>query len=412
MRVGIVSEYYDPEGGSAVVPGFIARALVARGMQVDVLTGYPNYPRGRVFDGYRQRPHAIEHMQGVRVHRVPLNPNHSDKAAARIAAYASFAAASSLAMGCLRHCDVVLVYSTPVSVGLGPALQRMVSRRPVVTLVEDMWPETLTHSGMAGKGVAWRAVERVAALFSDWVYDRSDAVAVIAPSMVDALEARGVPKSKLQILYNWVPDELVPALGASHDNEDFQRTVTRFIYAGNLGEPQGVRSIVQAAVNLRDRNDIHFTLVGSGVLAGAIRERVSREGLRNVDLLDARPVSEVRDLVAKADVQLVTLAPSPLFEMTIPSKVQFSLAFGKPIVAAVAGDPARVAIDSGAAIVCAPGDVQALTDAIRQAADLPQQDLTAMGRRGSEYFRDHFSESVAAAALADLLTSVVKSVRP
>lgn len=410
IRVGIVSEYYDPEGGSAVVPGFIARALTRRGMSVDVLTGFPNYPHGRLHDGYRQAPHVLEQHKGVRVHRVPLYPSHSDRAVARVAAYASFAATSTLAMGCLRACDVILVYSTPVSVGLGPVLTRLMGTRPVVTLVEDLWPETLLHSGMAGTGRAWRAVEAAAEGFSNWVYQRSDALGVISPGMRDALVARGIPRAKLHLLYNWVPDELLPPISAD-TARGAARTSTRFIYAGNLGEPQGVQSIVQAAVNLRSRPDIHFTLVGSGVLASSIQERINEEGLTNIDLVGPQPVEQVSCLVAQADVQLVTLAASKLFEMTIPSKVQFSLAFGKPIVAAVAGDPAAVLRDSGSAFICVPGDAEALTKTVLEASSQPQDVLDEMGRRGREYFGEQFSEAVAGDAMAALLTSVVRASR-
>lgn len=409
IRVGMVSEFYDPEGGSAVVPGFIARTLSKRGMKVDVLTGFPNYPHGRTYSNYRQLPYVLEQHDAVRVHRVPLYPSHSTRAISRIAAYSSFAATSTLAMRCLRHCEVILVYSTPVSAGLGPAIGRLFGRRPVVTLVEDLWPETLIHSGIAGESRTWQLAAGFAGTLSDWIYRKSDAIAVIAPSMVDALVARGYPRSKIHVRYNWVPDELTPDPLTTPVVRSETKRSTDFIYAGNLGEPQGVESIIQAAALLRERSDISFTLVGSGVLAPVLRERIHREQLTNVRLLDPRPLDEVRRLVAEADVQLVTLAPRPLFEMTIPSKIQFSLAFGKPMVAAVAGDPAFVARESGAAIVCEPGDVPALAAAVLRAATLSSSELDAMGRRGEQYFHSHFSEDVAGAAMASLLEEVALS---
>ena len=411
IHVGIVSEFFDPEGGSAVVPGFIARTLAKRGMAVDVLTAFPNYPQGRIYLNHRQAPHVVEKHGNVQVHRVPLYPSHSDRPLSRIATYCSFAFSSSLAMGCLRKCDVVLVYSTPVSVGLGPALRTLAQRRPVVTLIQDLWPDTLIHSGMVRDGLFWRLVTKAAEAFSDWVYRRSDAVAVIAPSMVDALIARGVPESKLHVLYNWLPDELLPDSQESAGGRSGPRAGTHFIYAGNMGEPQGVDTIVQAAILLRGRSDITFTLVGSGVLAPRLQDCISKERLNNVEFIDQRPLEEVRNLVANADAQIVTLAPRRLFEMTIPSKIQFSLAFGKPFVAAVAGDAARVASDSGAAVVCEPGDPHGLAAAVLSLASLSDEVLEGMGRRGEEYFQRHFSEAVAGAALVTLLEEVVFAAR-
>ena len=408
-RIGMVSQYYDPEGGSAVVPGFIARSLVKRGMQVEVLTGFPNYPIGHLYPGYRQRAHVKEMMDGVTVHRVPLYPNHSMKATQRIASYASFAASSTLGMHYLRHCDAILVHSTPVTPGIGPAICRLFRNRPVVTMVQDLWPETLLHSGFTNESIPWRVAQTLALSMSDAIYRRSDVIAVIAPGMIDALTARGIPKEKIHLVHNWIPEEVLTlntqTIGTTNLGKSPDRMLV--IYAGNLGEPQAVRTTLDAALLLRNREDIEFVLVGSGVLERELREIAAREGLTRVRFLGARPIQEIGALVAQADIQLVTLAPSPIFEMTIPSKLQFSLGFGKAIVAAVSGDPARVARESGAAIVCSPGSGLELANALARAAELPLTQLEQMGQLGNAYFNQHFTEGVGADSVAKLLQSVI-----
>jgi glycosyltransferase involved in cell wall biosynthesis len=244
---------------------------------------------------------------------------------------------------------------------------------------------------------------------SDAIYRRSDAIAVISPGMIDALKARGIPRKKIHLIHNWVPEEVLtlntqiagtPNIGKSPDR-------MLVIYAGNLGEPQAVRTILEAALLLRNRDDIEFVLVGSGVLEHELREMAAREGLNRVRFLGARPIQEIGALVAQADIQLVTLAPSPIFEMTIPSKLQFSLGFGKAIVAAVSGDPARVARESGAAIVCSPGSSVELANALARAAELPRTQLDQMGQLGKAFFNEHFTEGVGADSLAKLLQSVI-----
>jgi glycosyltransferase involved in cell wall biosynthesis len=179
------------------------------------------------------------------------------------------------------------------------------------------------------------------------------------------------------------------------------------IYAGNLGEPQAVRTILEAAVILRNRHDVEFVLVGSGVLEHELKEIATREGLDRVRFLGARPIGDIAALVSQADIQLVTLAPSRIFEMTIPSKLQFSLGFGKAIVAAVSGDPAAVARVSGAAIVCSPGSSMELANALSRAAEMPQTQLNSMGLLGKNYFNEHFTEKVGGDALASLLESLI-----
>lgn len=408
-RIGIVSQYYDPEGGSAVVPGFIARALVKRGMQVDVLTGFPNYPMGSIYSGYKQRPYLREVLDGVVVHRVPLYPNHGSQAFKRIASYGSFAVTSTFGMHHLRHCDAILVHSTPVSPGTGPAIRRIFGRRPVVTMIQDLWPETLLHSGFTNQGLPWRVTQLVAKSMSDAIYSRSDAIAVISPGMIDALVKRGIPREKIHLVHNWVPaaDFTQQSDIAKPIEESRQERCLRVIYAGNLGEPQAVRTILEAAEILKNRRDIEFAFVGSGVLEDELKEKAMRARLGQVSFLGAKSVSEVATLVSQSDVQLVTLAPSAIFEMTIPSKLQFSLSFGKMIVAAVSGDPAAVASDSGAAIVCPPGSSAALAESISRAADLTEEQRQLMGQVGRRYFDQHFTEEVGGDALANLLRMVI-----
>ncbi len=148
--------------------------------------------------------------------------------------------------------------------------------------------------------------------------------------------------------------------------------------------------------------------MGAGLLSSCLERSIEREGLRNVEFLGPRSLDDVHDLVLESDVQMVTLAPRDLFKMTIPSKLQFSLAFGKPIIAAVAGDAAQIAAESGAALVCEPGNPDALADAIRLAAGLDERQLHKMGRRGEEFFRKRFSEEVGGAAMASLLEDVAR----
>jgi len=378
-------------------------------MEVEVLTGFPNYPGGKIFPGYRQRAYKREVMGGIVVHRVPLYPSHNRRAGQRISSYASFAASSAIGMHHLRHCDAILVFSTPVSVGFGPAVRKTFRRQPVVTMIQDLWPETLLHSGFAKNGFFWQSAQKLALTLSNAIYNRSDAIAVIAPGMIDALVDRGVNRRKIKLIHNWVPDEALTAMGSSSDSINIRKSKESLvvIYAGNLGQPQAARSIVDAASTLRGRDDIEFVIVGSGVLERELRKHVKMEGLDQVRFLGPKRMDEIPGLVAQADIQLVTLAPRRIFEMTIPSKLQFSLGFGKAIVAAVSGDPANVAQESGAAIVCSPGSSEELANSISQAAALPRTQLEIMGRSGKEYFNKHFTEKVGGDALADLLLTVI-----
>lgn len=416
IKLGMISQWYDPEGGSAVVAGVVARSLARRGMDVQVLTGFPNYPTGRTLPGYRQRMYYREELSGVTVHRVPLYPNHGSSSAGRIASYSSFAASSSaLGIARLGKVDAYLVYSTPVTVGMGPTLLSYLRGAPIVTFIQDLWPETMLDSGfLAGEKPG--VVSALASTVSDWLYRRSSAIAVISPSMKSALMARGIPENRIHFVPNWLSEEVVPAeigselVSGAHTGSQgteadsgVTRNLFRIIYAGNLGEAQSVDTILDAAVLLRGRHPIEFVIVGSGVLEERMRIRVRVEGLTNVRMLGRRSNEEIPQLVRDSDAQIVSLAPRPLFAMTIPSKLQFSLALGRPILAAVSGDAARIAHESGASIIVEPGSAEELAAGIEKLIKLGPGARAGMGQAGLDYFAARFSESVGVERLASVI---------
>lgn len=424
LRIGMISQWFDPEGGSAVVPGVVARSLARCGMNVQVLTGFPNYPTGTILPGYRQRMYHREMISGITVHRVPLYPNHGSRPVGRIVSYGSFAA-SSTAFGLVRlgKVDAYLVYSTPVTVGLGPVLLSYLRGAPIVTFIQDLWPETMLDSGLLREGKPGLTAS-LAGSVSDWLYRRSSALAVISPRMESTLTARGIPEQKIHYVPNWLSQELMPRESEAqfvaetgtlsrleeHPSEA-ERKPFRIVYAGNLGEAQSVETILDAARLLQGRRTIEFVIVGSGVLEERMRRRIQMEGIFNVQMLGRRPNDEIPQLVRDCDAQIVSLAPRRLFEMTIPSKLQFSLALGRPILAAVAGDAAEVARASESAIVVEPGSPEAMAAGIEQLIDLGDAARARMGNAGLDFYATHFSEKVGSERLATILENVVREHR-
>ena len=407
LRVGMITQWFDPEGGSAAVPGIVARSLQKQGIHVEVLTGFPNYPNGKIFPGYRQRLHSTEMIDGISVHRTPVIPNHGSRPLRRALSYVSFASSSSaLGLPRLRNLDVLLVYSTPVTVGLGPTFQRYFSKTPIVTFIQDLWPDTLTSVGITGDGRANSSVASFAALVSNWIYRRSDSLAVISPGMKHRLVQRGHPAGKIHVIPNWLPEEAVAAPN-SNDNSSRPRNEVdkRFVltYAGNLGEAQGVRVILEAAYLLKDRDDIHFQIVGAGLLEAELKSRARQLRLVNITFLGRRPNADIPPLIANSDAQLITLSDTDLFAITTPSKVQYSLAFGRPIIAAVRGDAERVLSDSGAALCGEPENAEQMVRNIKKLVSQSGECLQMMGASGRRFFEQHFNEDVGSRLLVDQL---------
>lgn len=407
LRIAMFSHWYDPEGGAAAGPGTIARALRDRGHDVHVVTGFPHYPAGRVFSGYRVRAYQREILDGVTVHRSAIYPSHDTRALHRAANYLSYAISGALVgLTRLPRVDVGFVYSTPATTAIPGMALRALRGVPYVVQILDMWPQTVVSSGFLDEARTGRT-ERVLQRFCDAVYRRATTIAVTSPGMRALVEDRGVAPSKIEFVPNWADEScFVPGVATPELIQEFGpfRPFTA-MYAGNFGEMQALHHVIEAARLLRDERDIGFVLVGAGVTEGHLRAQAAASGLDNVRFLPAQPFNRMSGVLALGDVQLISLKDVPVFRSTLPSKVQGNLASGRPIIGAVAGDAAAVIAASGAGFVVAPEDPPALAGAVRRAASLSAREREAMGRAAREYYLESFSERVVADHLSRLLVA-------
>lgn len=404
MKIAFVSQWYDPEVGSAAIPGAIVRALIARGHQVEVVTGLPNYPHGRLYEGYRIRPYSRELVRGVQVHRVPLFPSHDRSAIRRILNFLSFMiSASTLGAVVARRAQVALVYSTPGTVGMVGLVLRRLLRRPFVLYVQDVWPDTLTATGMLPPRLN-KPSEWILHRFCNQVYRAAAAIAVISPGMKALLVDRGVPEEKIDVVYNWVDEELFhPAPVPPREARGFE-----VMYAGNLGDVQGLDVAVRA---LAETEGVVLRLVGSGVAEQRLRALSDELGVGNRVLFEGpRRIDEMSPVMASADVQLVCLKDDPLFHLTMPSKIQAILAAGLPLITCAPGDAAELTRTSGAGWAVGAGDVAGLAAAFREARDLPKTRLEELGQTGRRYYEERLGAAVGSRLLEGALERAASEV--
>jgi glycosyltransferase involved in cell wall biosynthesis len=379
MRVLYLTQWFEPE--SHVIKGLkFVRALRAAGHQVTVVTGFPNYPSGRLYPGYRLQPFQRERIEDVDVIRLPLYPSHDSSSFRRSLNYLSFflSALAYLLVRCERY-DLAYVYHPPITVGLAAATAGLVRPLPFILDVQDLWPDTLAATGMAGGRRLTPLIGKLCA----FVYWRAQAIVAQSEGIRQALAARGVPAGRLTTIHNWAVAE--PERARQAQSLVPHRFVV--VYGGNLGLAQGLKTVLDAAVRLRDtRPDILIRLYGDGVEASSLRARARALDLPNLEIHASVGKAEIDDLFARADALLVHLADHPLFTITVPSKIQAYLAAGRPIAAGIAGEAARLLLDSGAALVAPPGDPEALAQAIASLADMPAEARRRMGLRGRRYY--------------------------
>ncbi|MCX6431887.1 MAG: glycosyltransferase family 4 protein [Actinobacteria bacterium] len=412
MRIGFISQWFDPESGSAAIPGGIARALSGHGIDVNVITGFPNFPTGQIFPGYHQRFHAKSTMGDLTVHRVPLYPDHSQSSLRRALAYSSFALSSSLVgLPSIGRPDAYVVYSSPVISGVGPTISGRISSTPVLTYVPDLWPDSVMASGIAGHGSASRIIGGSLTRMSRSIYRHSDMVVATSDLMRTTLIERGVDEKRAFTVYNWVDEEVFHPRVDSQEVRESLGVQDKFVamYAGNLGHLQGVMTFLEAAVLLHQREDITFIFVGSGALEEAMRKEAADRGLRNVTFLGQRTMEETAQLLGAADVQLASLIDTPLLRMTVPSKLQYGMASAKATILAAAGEAADLVTRSRGGIIVPPSDAKALAASIVECADDRGGRVQRMGLNAYSFYQEHLSQAVGSAKLVQLLRKLTGS---
>jgi glycosyltransferase involved in cell wall biosynthesis len=378
MRIVYLTQWFDPEPGVIKGPRFV-HALQAGGHEVTVVTGFPNYPLGRLYPGYRMRPITRETIDGVSVVRLPLYPSHDGSSLHRALTFLSFFL-SALAYCLMRRAryDLAYVYHPPITVGLAAALAGLVRRLPFVLDIQDLWPDTVAATGMGGG----RWIARLLGPACRLVYRRAAAIVVQSEGMRQTLIARGVPPEKITVVHNWADLDPLPGPMACPPPEGLT-----IVYGGNLGRAQALATVVDAAALIeRRRRDIRILLYGAGIDAAMLRDRARRAGVTILEFRERIPRHEIAHVFARADALLHHLAADPLFEITIPSKTQVYLAMGRPIIAGIAGEAAALLRQSGAALVVPPMDSAALARAICQLAALPHAEREAMGQAGRRFY--------------------------
>lgn len=403
-RVLLVTQWFDPE------PAFkgllFAKELVKRGFDVEVLTGFPNYPGGKLYPGYRLRFFMREEIEGVRISRVPLYPSHDRSAWRRVINYVSFAVSATVFGGFFaRRFDVIYAYHPPLTVGLAASVIALLRRRPMVYDIQDLWPDTLAVTGMITNSRLLRVVDRCCR----WVYSRASHIAVLSPGFKTRLIAKGVPSEKVSVIYNWADEHSLRSGTAAADQVCDTRRAGELIilFAGNMGRAQGLESVLDAAMILqREATPVRFHFIGGGLEVDRLKLHALEMRLTNVEFFDPVPMSEIGQVIAGSDVLLVHLRSDPLFEITIPSKTQAYLCAGKPILMAVRGDAANLVLEADAGVLAEPGDPESIAHAVRRLAALSAPRRRELGENGSRFYREHLSLSSGVDKFAALFTNL------
>lgn len=383
----------------------MTESLVAMGHEVTVLTGFPNWPSGHIYPGYRQRLVQREIVNGVQIIRIPLYADHSRNALKRAANFLSFAlSATVLGPFIVPHVDVIHVIHPPITVGFPAWVISRIRGFPFTMEIQDMWPENLRSTGMLNNELALRLI----GAFAGWVYSKAAVVRVISPGFRSNLLGKGVPDGKIRVISNWVDTEFYRPIAKSPDdlNRFDMRRCFNILYAGNIGLAQGLDVILDAAAQLQAlAPDSEFVLAGDGVECDRLRAQAVAQKLTNIRFLGRLPGEAMPNLYACADVLMLHLRADPLFAITIPHKLFTYLAAGKPVLVGGEGDAASLVTSAQAGIVVPPDNPEALVNAVMKLRAMSQAEREMMGRNGRKVACESYSRTQLVREISQLVES-------
>ncbi len=408
LRILLVTNYFPPEVNAPAIRGFEhARLWAAAGHEVEVLTAVPNFPEGRIHDGYRNRL-TREERDGIRTLRVPVVLAANRGTGRRSLAYVSFLVSSVVGARRLSsRPDVVIATSPQLLAGLaGYRIARRLAV-PFILEVRDLWPDSIVAVGALPDALPVRLLARL----ERFLYAGASHVVVVTEPFRARLQERGVPASKVSVLTNGVDAGSLP-LVTSEERAAVRRGLgldESFIVAwvGTLGLAHGAEVLIEAARQLASER-VAFVVAGAG--ADADRVAKAARGLSNVRLLGRLPRHDALRLLASSDAAVVHLRRSPVFRDVIPTRMLEAMALGRPVLIGVEGEARRLAELSGAGVAFEPECAESLLAALDQVvrdADLRQR----LGNAGPPFVHRHFDRRVIASEYLDLLGAVVGAAR-
>lgn len=381
MKILIVSQYFYPENFRV---NTLARELVLRGHDVSVLTAYPQYPGGVIFEGYGFDVPYEKQWHGVRIHRVKTYPRGKGPLGLLRNCLSFVVSGNRWVKQCQEKFDAVYVFEvSPVTVGLPAVAYHKKFGTRVFFNLQDLWPENVHEVlGIRFPPLTW-AINRVV----DTIYGHSHRILCASRSFVENLKNRGVPESKLVF---WPQFCLEPDREGLEKPAVYTEDTFNIVFTGNLGDAQGLDLMVEAADRLKG-SGIRWYLVGDGRARERLEAKVQDAGLQeDVIFMGRVSESEANAYAVFADCAYLSFQDKALFHMTIPAKLQTYLACGAPVLAAAGGESAAIVRDSGCGIAVPP-QVDSLVAAALEIRDKTPQQRRAMAEAARKCFETNFS---------------------
>lgn len=391
MKILVISQYFWPEEFRI---NDICKGLIEKGHEVEVLTGIPNYPFGRYFDGYSIFNRGKKEYEGIKVRRAFCVPRGKDSKIKLILNYISFMISGIIHIPFIiaNKYDKILVYQlSPITMAIPAILLKKIKKLPLDMYILDLWPESL----LSTMNIKSRKIKYMLEKVCKYIYKQADQLYITSRGFKGKLMLYGIEEDTIKYLPQWAEDiykntEIDKSINVDIDDNKFN-----IVFTGNIGKAQSIDTIIDAANICKENKNINWIIVGDGSEKENSMNRVKELGLEDCILfLGRKPVSDMPLYYSKADALLVTLGNDELFKITVPAKVQSYMASGKPIIGAISGEGKYLIDECNCGKTCEAEDYIGLANIAQYMYSLSEEDRKYMGQNGLKYFNQNFKREI------------------
>ena len=384
MKILVVCQHYYPEPFRI---SDMCEELTRLGHEVTVITGVPNYPMGRIYDGYKNGKNRRENINGVDVHRC-FTIGRRSGILFRVLNYYSFAISSKLYATRLKDdYDVVFVNQlSPVMMANAGVVYKKKHGKKLVIYTLDLWPESLAVGGIKAGSLPYKYFHRV----SEKIYQNADEILVSSKNFINYFKEQfGISDEKLFYMPQYAEDMFSDIRAEQED-----KSTVDLLFAGNVGKAQSIDTVINAANLMKDKKELRFHIVGEGSELENVKKLAESYDLENVKFHGRHPLEEMPEFYRKADALLVTLEKNPIISRVLPGKVQSYMAAGKPLIGAIDGAAKEVIVESGCGLAAEAENAEQLAEMIREFCALTAEQRAILGKNGREYYDRYFTKTV------------------
>lgn len=399
MNILVMSQYFYPENFRV---NDLCVELVRRGHSVTVLTGYPQYPQGRIYDGYGFLKPYEKYWNGVKIERVKMKPRGRTPIGLLNNSYTYVAEANKWVKKCNTYYDLIYVFEgSPVTVGLPAITYKKKFGTPIAFNVQDLWPENVESV----LGIHFKPLIGAINYIVDKIYAYSDYILCSSTGFVENIKARGVDADKL---YFWPQFCNAPKFDEMTKPEKYDDEFFNIVFSGNLGYAQGLDLLIDTAVLLKNEK-IRWYLVGDGRAKEHLEKRVKENGLEHNVIFTGRVTEDKsNEYVRFADSAYLSFKNDKLLDMTIPAKLQSYLACGAPIIVAASGESAEI-VQKAHCGIAVERNPEMLCAAVKEIAGTSKEEQENMRANAREYFLENFTKSKVVDIFEDITFKKVKN---